>query len=87
MTKLKFTANYWHFLIITCFVLSIALPLFASGENQNNTVDIDNDNGESETVVTEPVAEYTGTASCLLCHEEYKEGFLITRHALSLGDP
>jgi len=29
--------------------------------------------------------EFVGTATCLMCHEDYKAGYLKTRHALTLG--
>lgn len=37
-------------------------------------------------LVEELGAEYIGAASCLMCHEGYKEKYLGTLHALSLGE-
>jgi DmsE family decaheme c-type cytochrome len=41
--------------------------------------------GDDEAAMEEQ-PDYVGTATCLMCHDSYKEGYLKTRHALTLGD-
>lgn len=68
---------------IIIFIIAI-FPIFVFGENGSE--DENGDTEEQPVVVEESTAEYVGTMNCLMCHEDYKEGFLKTRHSLSLGD-
>lgn len=43
--------------------------------------------GDPRYALTDEGAEYLGTAQCLMCHSDYKEGYLKTKHALTLGNP
>jgi DmsE family decaheme c-type cytochrome len=84
MKLFKLIVNFWY-LILAAFVGTIILlPIVAFGENASEEEGITE--LEEAVIDEEPTAEYTGTMNCLMCHEDYKEGFLLTRHALSLGD-
>jgi DmsE family decaheme c-type cytochrome len=79
MMKFKvLTSDYKFLLIIIILLAGIFFPPLAFGEG---------DVEDESSVVEEPAGEYIGTMTCIGCHSEMKEGFLKTRHALSLGDP
>ena len=78
------TDSYWQATIVIISTILILVPVFAFGEeaDEESTDAV----GEQPVVEVESVSDYVGTMSCLMCHEDYKIDFLMTRHALSLGD-
>ncbi len=76
----------WYLSLAVILGILLIIPVFVFGDSEDTE-------GASEEGLMSPElqeelfgADYTGTASCLMCHEDYKDGFLKTRHALSLGD-
>lgn len=42
--------------------------------------------GDPRAALTDEGAEYLGATQCMMCHSDYKEGYLKTKHALTLGN-
>lgn len=84
MNSRKIIDNNYNITFTVFFVVILVFSGSAIGR-------ADNDSGNEETnIKSNPTidvnAEYIGTTSCLECHSDYKKDFLMTKHAVSLGD-
>jgi DmsE family decaheme c-type cytochrome len=81
----KITVGNFGYIAFAVFLTAI---FFISGSAIGGTTD--NVGNEGTDIEPSPAisadAEYMGTLICLDCHADYKEGFLKTKHALSLGN-
>ncbi len=76
--------KYWHIKLLIIAALVALLPILAIGDDEP----VEEPSPEEQPAQVEEVqADYIGTTNCLMCHADYKDGFLLTRHALSLGNP